>query len=97
MRTGQVAMTMVYDLWFVREYEDREDTELHIGIYASEADATAAVELLSGKLGFRDYPQGFEVHETRLGQTGWQDGFVTTFGPPPKDAEAEAFDLPAFD
>ena len=96
MRTEEVAMTTVYDLWFVREYDDREDTELHIGIYASEAEATAAIELLSDKPGFRDHPQGFEVHATLLGQTGWQYGFMTTFGPPPKDAEAEAFDLPAF-
>jgi hypothetical protein len=27
--------------------------------------------------------------------TGWQDGFVTNIGPPPKDAAGEAFDLPA--
>lgn len=33
------AMTVVYDLWFEREYPDLEDTELHIGIYATEADA----------------------------------------------------------
>jgi len=39
-------MDTVYDLWFVREYEHREDTELHIGIYASEADAVAVVEAL---------------------------------------------------
>lgn len=90
-------MTPVYDLWFTREYEDRDDTELHIGIYASRADADAAIETLRGKPGFRDYPEGFEAHEVKLGHTGWQYGFVTTIGAPPKDAAGEAFDLPAFD
>lgn len=89
-------MTVVYDLWFTREYEDREDTELHIGIYATRADANAAIETLKDKVGFRDHPEGFEAHEVKLGQTGWQDGFTTKFGPPAKDAESEALDLPAF-
>jgi len=89
-------MDMAYDLWFIREYEDREDTQLHIGIYASEADALAAIEALRNKPGFRDYPQGFDIARTRLGMTGWQEGFVTRIGPPPKDAKGEAFDLPAW-
>jgi homoserine kinase type II len=90
-------MTVVYDLWFTREYEDRESTQLHIGIYGSRADADAAVDMLRDKPGFRDYPQGFEAHEVQLGLSGWQYGFTTTIGPPPKDAAGEAFDLPAFD
>jgi homoserine kinase type II len=90
-------METVYDLWFTREYPDREDTELHIGIYATEADALAAIEQLNALPGFRDYPEGFEIHPTRLGETGWRFGFITEYGSPPKDAESEAFDLPAFD
>jgi len=89
-------MAMVYNLWFTREYPDREDTELHIGIYSTEAAAKAAIAMLIDKPGFRDHPAGFEAHETRLDMTGWQSGFVTEFGPPPKDAAGEAFDLPAF-
>jgi homoserine kinase type II len=89
-------MTKVYDLWFTREYENREDTKLHIGIYASETDAKAAVEVLKDKPGFREHPSGFEIHEAELGRTGWEEGFVTKFGPPPKDAGGEAFDLPAW-
>jgi hypothetical protein len=89
-------MTVVYDLWFTREYEDRDDTELHIGIYATRADAESAIEALKAKSGFRDFPEGFEVYEVELGITGWRHGFETTFGPPPKDAAGEAFDLPAF-
>ena len=90
-------MPVVYDLWFTREYQGREDTELHIGIYASRADAEAVIEVLSAKPGFHDYPEGFKAHEVVLGRIGWQFGFNTTFGPPPKDAVGEAFDLPVLD
>lgn len=89
-------MDTVYDLWFIREYDHREDTELHIGIYASEADALAVVNALKSKPGFRDYPEGFDVIPTKLGMTGWQEGFVTEIEPPPNDADGEAFDLPAW-
>jgi len=85
----------VYNLHFIREYDDREDTELSIGTYASKADALAAVEQLKGKTGFRDFPEGFEIDEIALGLTGWRDGFVSVVGPPPKNACGEVFDLPA--
>jgi hypothetical protein len=70
-------MTQVYDLWFEREYPDREDTELHIGIYECEADAMDAISRLRDQPGFRDYPEGFTIHPVTLGTTGWQEGFVT--------------------
>src|SRR5579862_6466000 len=92
---GADTLSVIYDLWFTREYECCEDTELHIGIYALEQDALAAIDRLRDKPGFRDYPDGFEAHATPLGRIGWECGFVTTFGPPQKDAQAEAFDLPA--
>ena len=87
-------MTIVYDLWFVREYEHREETELHIGIYASAEDARAAVDRLRTKPGFVDFPEGFEIYETALGQTGWTEGFVTEYVPR-KDPERDVSDLPA--
>ena len=71
-------MTIVYNLWYEREYPDREDTELHIGIYATERDALEAVERLKDQLGFRDYQEGFNVYPVKLGVTGWVEGFVTT-------------------
>lgn len=70
------AMTVVYDLWFEREYPDREDTELHIGIYATEADAADAIRRLRGQPGFRDFPEGFNIYPVTLGVTGWQEGFM---------------------
>ena len=90
-------MTLVYDLWFTREYDDRGDTELHIGIYGTRAETEAAIAALKDLPGFRDYPEGFTAHDVKLGRTGWQHGFTTTVGPPPKDAASEVFDLPAFD
>ncbi len=74
LRSNRAAMTVVYDLWFTREYEDRENTELHIGIYGSRADAEAAIAILKDKPGFRDYPEGFELHETELARTGGNTG-----------------------
>jgi hypothetical protein len=72
-------MTQVYDLWFQREYPDREDTELHIGIYETNADAVEAVSRLRDQPGFRDFPEGFNVYPVTLGLTGWQEGFATVF------------------
>ncbi len=85
-------MTVVYDLWFEREYPDREDTELHIGIYATEADAEAAIGRLRDQPGFRDFPEGFNIYPVTLGLTGWQEGFVTVFAPA---KEHDAIDRPA--
>ena len=96
VRRYSAEMETVFDLWFIREYDHREDTELHIGIYALEDDALAVVEALREEPGFSDYPDGFTIISTQLGMTGWQNGFVTTIGPPPKDAAGKAFDLPAF-
>ena len=85
-------MTVVYDLWFEREYPDREDTELHIGIYATEADAEEAIGRLRDQPGFRDFPEGFNIYPVTLGTTGWQEGFATAFTPA---KERDATDRPA--
>lgn len=89
-------MTLIYNLAFTREYEDRRDTELTIGVYATREDAEAVITTLRDKPGFRDHPAGFEINEWKIGLTEWVDGFITKHGPPPKDATAEAFDLPAW-
>jgi hypothetical protein len=66
---------VVYGLWFVQECPNAGDIECLIGIYETEADAKAAIELVKSKPGFVDFPQGFEIHQYQLGQTGWLDGF----------------------
>ncbi|WP_141694123.1 hypothetical protein [Rhizobium lusitanum] len=85
-------MTVVYDLWFEREYPHREDTELHIGIYATEADASEAIGRLRDQPGFRDFPEGFNIYPITLGATDWQEGFVTVYVPA---RELDATDRPA--
>ena len=59
-------MNSVYILWFVHEWEDaeREDDELLIGVYATEADARAAIERLKDKCGFSSMPEGFLISGT---------------------------------
>lgn len=89
-------MIKVYVLEFTRTYADREDTELSIGTYTTEAKAQAARGMLNDKKGFREHPSGFTIHEIELDLTGWQDGFITRSGNPPKDAGGKAFDLPAW-
>ncbi|CAH1673776.1 Mobile element protein [Hyphomicrobiales bacterium] len=83
-------MNTVYNLWYTREYEDREDTLLHIGIYVTAKDCEEVIEKLSDKPGFRDYPEGFSFEAVTLGSTGWQEGFVTVYYPA-KEREAEDF------
>ncbi len=85
-------MTQVYDLWFEREYPDREDTELHIGIYETAAAAVEAISRLRDQPGFRDFPEGFNVYPVTLGVTGWHEGFETEFVPA---KERDATDRPA--
>jgi homoserine kinase type II len=87
-----LSMEEVYVLWFEREYPDREDTEIQIGIYASAKDAGEAISLLKDQPGFRDYPEGFQIYPTKLGVTGWQQGFVTEYIPA---KERDAADPPA--
>ena len=69
---------VVYDLWYVRSYETREDTELQIGIYRTESDAQAAILRLKDQAGFREFPAGFEIYPTTLNRDGWTDGFFSS-------------------
>lgn len=63
-------------LWFVRENDAGEDTELLIGVYSSEAAARAAIERLKDKPGFAQHPAGFQIHPYQLDRDSWTDGFV---------------------
>jgi hypothetical protein len=67
---------IVYLLWYMREWEQGEDTELLIGVYRSEADAVEAIERLKGARGFSDYPEGLEVHAREIGKEEWTQGYA---------------------
>jgi len=71
-RSGSVK---VYLLWFVEEQEE-SDIELLIGVYATRADAKAAVERVKSQPGFATYPKGFQVCPYEIGKDHWSGGFV---------------------
>ena len=60
------------------EYEQwgRDEIKL-IGVYATQADAEAAVDRLRDQPGFRDWPNGFSINPYELGRDGWTGGFST--------------------
>ena len=71
-------MESVYILWFIHEWEDedREDDELLIGVYKTEADAQAAIERLKGQRGFSLMPQGFQICRYELNKDHWTEGYI---------------------
>ena len=66
----------VYLLWFLPQGKDNDENGLLIGVYTSEASATAAIDRLKSKPGFVDYPQGFQIHGRELDQDSWTEGFI---------------------
>ena len=69
-------MDKVYLLWYVREWNEDDETELLIGVYRSEADAMGAVDRLKDQPGFVAYPERFEIHDYEVGKDHWTEGFV---------------------
>jgi homoserine kinase type II len=68
----------VYLLWFEKEMpEGDEDIELLIGVYSSEAEASAAIERVKNKPGFVDFQEGFHIYRSQLNQDSWTEGFIT--------------------
>ena len=69
-------MDSVYLLWYVREWDEGEDTELLIGVYRSKEEAIEATVRLKEQPGFVDYPEGFQIHAYELGKDHWTQGFA---------------------
>lgn len=67
---------VVYLLWFEQERSEGDDTELLIGVYASESDARAAIERVKNQPGFADFQEGFQICPYPLGKDHWIEGFV---------------------
>jgi len=84
---------ITYDLWHER-YDGRQDHDKLLGVYSTEAKAQAALELRD-KPGFRDHPEGFDIHGAKMDKAGLLAGFVSVWGdedpdpdnppPPPGD------------
>ena len=73
-------MDTVYLLWYVRQWDEGDDTELLIGVYRSNEDASEAIGRLKAKPGFVDFPEGFEIHPYELGKDHWEDGYARMLG-----------------
>lgn len=69
-------MDSVFILWHVHEVDGDTDEKL-IGVYKTREDAKAAIERLKSKPGFRDVPDGFEIHAYVLGRDSWIDGYIS--------------------
>ena len=55
----------------------RSQRELQTGFsYTTEYKARAAIERLSEKPGFKQFPDGFHIFEHTLDRDGWVDGFT---------------------
>lgn len=73
---------ILYMLWhsYQPDLDIDHDEEKFIGIYSTEEKAKAAMEKLRTQPGFRDYPDGFEIHPQRVDATAWDDGFARLWG-----------------
>jgi hypothetical protein len=69
-------MKTVFVLQHSYDIGDREEVKM-IGVYASAADAEAAVSRLRGLPGFKYHPDGFHIDAYQLGEDHWQEGFIT--------------------
>jgi hypothetical protein len=73
-------VTTAYLLWYVREWDEGEDTELLIGVYQSEADAKEAIGRLKEQPGFVAYPEGFTIILYEIGKDHWTEGYARMCG-----------------
>lgn len=82
-------MTILYMLWhrYQPDPDIDHDEETFIGIYSTDEKARAAMEQLQTQPGFRDYPNGFEIHPQRVDATSWDQGFVRLWGDEKPDPE----------
>lgn len=69
-------MATVFVLQHAYEWCGRDEVKM-IGVYATHAEAKAAVERLRHQSGFRDWPDGFSIDEYELGLDHWIEGFAT--------------------
>ncbi|MGD0620711.1 MAG: hypothetical protein ABSB67_24035 [Bryobacteraceae bacterium] len=73
-------MITAFLLWYIREWDEGEDTELLIGVYQSEADAKEAIERLKEQPGFVAYPEGFTIISYEIGKDHWTEGYARMCG-----------------
>lgn len=67
-------MEEVYLLQHLRSDEEDEHCKI-IGIFSSREMAEQAIQQLSQKPGFVDYPDGFNIDRYKMDMLFWIDGF----------------------
>jgi len=74
-------MTTLYIVvHYDQETDEDNDHYKTIGIYSTEKRARQAIERLSQKPGFRDYPSRWRMGPTVLDKDeAWTDGFATVY------------------
>ena len=73
--SGVTAMKSVFLLWHAHEYPDGSSSPKLIGVYASRADAEAAIARVGSQPGFAENPDGFVIDEYEIGQDHWSEGY----------------------
>lgn len=65
-------------LWHVHPLGDGQDDEKLIGVYSTEELAQRAIERRRDQPGFREWPEGFQLHSYSVDDdSGWPEGYLT--------------------
>jgi hypothetical protein len=67
----------VFILHHIHTFDNGEENVKVIGIYSSQALATAAIERLRQQSGFCEMPDGFEISSYQLDVDHWREGYIT--------------------
>jgi hypothetical protein len=68
----------VFLLWHSHPTGNGEMNEKLIGVYATEEDASGAIDRIRVQPGFRDYVEGFEINKYEIGKDHWEEGYFKT-------------------
>lgn len=72
-----LRMDVVYILHYIHEFDDGHKDDKIIGVFSSEAEAFAALELVINQSGFQESADGFEITKWILGEVDWCEGYIT--------------------
>jgi hypothetical protein len=64
---------------FIVQHENDQESVFLIGVYATEADAQAAVERAKKLPGFKDYPGEFFVDFCTINKDHWTEGYFRSY------------------
>jgi hypothetical protein len=70
-------MARIYLLEHFKSDDEYHERPRFIGVYREGAVAQAAIARLRPLPGFRDHPDGFDISECTLDETGWTEGFIS--------------------